>query len=209
MTTKLNTTILLLERIEQSIWLMRGQKVMLDVDLAELYGIETKKLNQAVKRNIERFPEDFMFQLNDEEADSLRSQFVTSKNENINNQSVGDLMFQTGTSKGKGGRRYNPYVFTEQGVAMLSGILNSQRAVDVNIAIMRAFVKMRGFLQSQELMKRDIDALKLQYDDHDEQIKAIVIPLTFFHLLQMISSSLMYVSYTSLASDHFRWRGKR
>src|SRR6266849_2051160 len=103
---------------------------MLDSHLAELYRVSTKRLNEAVKRNLDRFPEDFMFQLTDEEADSLRSQFATS-----------NLRLQTGMSKsgGRGGRRYLPYAFTELGVAMLSSVLNSQRAVQINILIMRVF----------------------------------------------------------------------
>ena len=109
-------------KIEKMIFYIRGQKVMLDSNLAELYEVETKRLNEAVKRNSERFPDDFMFQLTDEEADSLRSQFATS-------------------NEGRGGRRYNPLVFTENGVAMLSGVLNSPRAIEVNIAIMRIFTK--------------------------------------------------------------------
>jgi hypothetical protein len=103
-------------RIEKSIFLIRGHKVLLDSDLADLYDVETKYLIQAVKRNIERFPPDFMFQITHDEFDSLRSQIVTSK--------------------GKGGRRYLPYAFTEQGVAMLSSVLRSKRAIQVNIAIM-------------------------------------------------------------------------
>jgi hypothetical protein len=109
------------EIIEKKILLIRGEKVMLDADLAELYEVETFNLNKAVKRNIDRFPQDFMFQLTKEEADSLRFQIGMSKKE------------------GRGGRRYLPYVFTEQGVAMLSSVLNSERAVKVNIEIMRAF----------------------------------------------------------------------
>jgi hypothetical protein len=104
-------------RIEQKIYLIRGQRVMLDADLAELYGVKTKILNKAVKRNLDRFPEDFMFQLNNQELERLR--------------------FQNGTSKtGRGGSRYLPYAFTEQGVAMLSGVLTSSRAIKVNVEIM-------------------------------------------------------------------------
>ena len=109
-----NTNLILIERIEKSIYLVRGEKVMLDRDLAELYGVETKVLNRAVKRNLQRFPADFMFQLTENEADILRCQIGTSK-------------------KGRGGRRYLPFVFTEQGVAMLSTVLNSETAVLVNI----------------------------------------------------------------------------
>ena len=141
------------ERIEQSIWLIRKQKVMLDSELASLYQVETKVLNQAVQRNIGRFPDDFMFQLAEQEFSNLKSQIVTSS-----------LW---------GGKRKLPFVFTEQGIAMLSSVLRSERAVQVNIAIMRAFVKLRGMMQSQSLIKREIASLKLQYQDHDEQIKSI------------------------------------
>ena len=116
------------ERIESRILLIRGQKVILDVALANLYDVETRVLTQAVKRNIERFPRDFMFQLSPEEFAYLRSQTVISKTE------------------GRGGRRYLPYAFTEQGVAMLSSVLHSERAIDVNIEIMRAFVRLRQML---------------------------------------------------------------
>jgi hypothetical protein len=112
-----------IERIERSIFLARGHRVLLDVDLAALYGVPTKRLNEQVRRNRARFPEDFMFQLTVEEMASLRSQFATS-------------------NKGRGGRRYAPYAFTEQGVAMLSTVLNSERAIQVNIEIMRAFVRL-------------------------------------------------------------------
>ena len=114
------------ERIEQAIFLIRGQKVMLDADLAELYGVTTKAFNRAVKRNIERFPEDFMFPLTIQEVTNLRCQI--------------------GTSRSWGGRRFLPLAFTEQGVAMLSSVLRSKRAVQVNIEIMRAFVKLREML---------------------------------------------------------------
>jgi len=118
---------------------------MLDADLAELYDVPTKAFNQAIQRNMDRFPEDFTFQQTEEEFAGLRSQFVTSK-------------------KGRGGRRYLPYVFTEQGVAMLSGVLNSHRAVQVNIAIMRAFVRMRRMLVSHEELARKVAALEGKYD---------------------------------------------
>ncbi len=134
-----------IERIENKILLIRGQKVMLDADLAELYGVETKVLMQAVKRNISRFPHDFMFQLSEEEYALLRSQFVTSK-------------------RGRGGRRYAPYAFTEQGVAMLSSVLRSERAVQVNILIMRAFVKLRQILASHKDLARKLDEMEEKYD---------------------------------------------
>lgn len=132
------------EIIEKKILLIRGEKVMLDADLAELYEVETKMLVRAVKRNMDRFPADFMFQLNEEEFENLR--------------------FHFGTSSRWGGRRYLPYVFTEQGVAMLSSVLNSDRAVKVNIEIMRAFVKLRQMLASNVGLARKLDALEKKYD---------------------------------------------
>jgi hypothetical protein len=133
------------ERIESAIYLIRGEKVMLDRDLALLYEVETKVLNRAVKRNLQRFPSDFMFQLTAEEADRLRCQIGTSND-------------------GRGGRRYLPYVFTEQGVAMLSSVLNSERAILVNIEIMRAFVKLRQMLASNAELSRRLDELDSKYD---------------------------------------------
>jgi len=139
------TNILPSEPIERSILLIRGHKVMLDADLAELYGVETRALLQAVSRNQKRFPEDFMFQMSKEEYELLRSQIVISK-------------------KGRGGRRYLPYVFTEQGVAMLSSVLRSERAVQVNVEIMRAFVRLRRMLASNEELARKLAALEKKYD---------------------------------------------
>ncbi len=123
------------------IYVIRGQKVMLDSDLAELYEVETKVLNQAVKRNQARFPPDFMFQISNQELRNLRSQIVTSKN-------------------GSGGRRYLPRVFTEQGVAMLSSVLKSERAVMVNISIIRIFVKIREYLNSDEILTERLHKLE-------------------------------------------------
>lgn len=134
------------ERIERIIFLFRGHKVMLDADLASLYGVKTKALNQAVSRNIGRFPPDFMFQLNEEEAVRLRSQIVTLK-------------------PGRGQhRKYLPYAFTEQGVAMLSSVLKSERAVQVNVEIMRAFVRLRGLLASNADLARKLALLERKYD---------------------------------------------
>lgn len=134
------------ERITQAILMMRGHKVMLDSDLAELYGVGIRVLNQAVKRNIVRFPNDFMFQLTAEEAERLRSQFVTLK-------------------AGRGEhRKYLPYAFTEQGVAMLSSVLRSDRAIHVNIEIMRAFVRLRQMLASNVELARKLAALERKYD---------------------------------------------
>lgn len=137
--------LVLVEMIERKIYLIRGHKVMLDSDLAELYGVETKVLLQAVKRNLNRFPGDFMFQLNYQEVAALRSQIVTSKT-------------------GRGGRRYPPYAFTEQGVAMLSSVLNSERAIEVNIHIMRAFVKLREMIASHKDLVKRLDDLEKKYD---------------------------------------------
>jgi len=135
-----------LEIIEKKILLIRGQKVMIDSDLAGLYGVQTKVLVQAVKRNINRFPPDFMFQMSAGESELLRSQTVTSK-------------------PGRGGRRTAPYVFTEQGVAMLSSILNSKRAIEVNIQIMRTFTKLREMIATHKDLVRKLDALEKKYDE--------------------------------------------
>ena len=147
------------ERIESKIYIIRGQKVMLDSDLAELYDVKTKVLLQAVKRNADRFPNDFMFQLSEQEYKILRSQFVTSN---------------------WGGRRYLPFAFTEQGVAMLSSILKSKRAIHVNIQIMRTFTKLRQVLVTHEGLKRKIEALERKYDQQFrvvfDAIKALVEP---------------------------------
>jgi hypothetical protein len=138
------------ERIERAILLIRGQKVMLDEDLARLYVVKTKALNQAVKRNMERFPNDFAFQLTKEEWKTLRSQFVTSND--------------------RGGRRYPPYVFTEQGVAMLSSVLRSRRAVLVNVEIMRAFVRLRRIIASHKVLATKLSAMERKYD---QQFKVV------------------------------------
>ncbi|MBU0514534.1 MAG: ORF6N domain-containing protein [Proteobacteria bacterium] len=134
------------ERIEKKILVVRDEKVILDADIAALYGVETRVLTQAVRRNIDRFPPDFMFQLSKEEFQDLKSQSVIS------------------SSGGWGGRRYPPYAFTEQGVAMLSGVLRSEQAVRVNIEIMRAFVRLRVVLSSHKELKRKLFALEKKYD---------------------------------------------
>ena len=124
------------------IYIVRGQKVMLDSDLAELYGVLTKNLNKAVKRNIDRFPPDFMFQLSEEEFEVLRFQFGTSKRPT------------------RGGRRYMPFVFTEPGIAMLSSVLTSEQAININISIVRTFIKMRHLLASEESLKERVGKLE-------------------------------------------------
>lgn len=140
---------------------------MVDSDLAALYGAETKSLNLAVRRNIKRFPKDFMFQLTSEEFEELRFQFETSE------KSGNNLRLQNDTSKGRGGRRYLPYVFTEQGVAMLSGILNSDKAISMNIAIMRAFVEVRRALLQESDLKAQLKLIKERLGDHDAQLNQI------------------------------------
>lgn len=147
------------ELIEEKIFMIRGQKVMIDRDLADLYGVPTKVLNQQVKRNKKRFPEDFMFQLTKEEENSLRSQFVTANEKNIS------LRSQIATSNnGRGGRRSLPYAFTEQGVAMLSSVLNSDRAIQVNIEIMRTFTALRNILSEHKDLMKKIEAMEKNYD---------------------------------------------
>ncbi|MEP7015013.1 MAG: ORF6N domain-containing protein [Verrucomicrobiota bacterium] len=147
--------IILIGRIAQSIYLLRGQKVMLGQDLAPLYGVTVGALTQAVMRNAKRFPKDFVFQLTSEEVTALKSQFVISKG-------------------GRGGARHPPYAFTEQGLAMLSSVLNSERAIRVNIAIMRAFVKLREALESNRELARKFDELEKRVGRHDKEIAAIL-----------------------------------
>ena len=145
--------LILQEAVENKIFLLRGHKVMLDRDLARLYGVSTKRLNEQLKRNIRRFPADFMFQLTIEEAIFSRSQFATLKQgQNI---------------------KYLPYAFTEQGVAMLSSVLNSERAIQVNIAIMRAFVKLRGILATHKELAHKLEELEGKIEKHDMEIQAI------------------------------------
>jgi len=144
-----------IERIAQAIFVLRGQKVLLDSDLAALYRVTTGHLNRAVKRNAERFPADFMFRFTPSEWRSLKCQFGISK-------------------PGRGGGRYQPYAFTEQGVAMLSSVLNSERAVRVNIAIMRAFVKLREVLETNRELAGKFEELERRVGTHDQEIAAII-----------------------------------
>jgi hypothetical protein len=137
--------------IQKKIFEIRGQKIMLDFHLAELYEVETKQLKQAVKRNLNRFPPDFMFELNDKELRNLRSQFVTSS---------------------WGGSRYKPYAFTEHGIAMLSSILNSEKAINANILIIRTFVLMRQFAQDHQELEKRINALEKKFNKDTRQIFA-------------------------------------
>ncbi len=155
----------IIQSIQHRIYKLRGERVMLDRDLAALYEIETKSLNLSVKRNIKRFPTDFMFQLTKEEFESLRLQIETSENNS--------LRLQIETSKGRGGTRYLPYAFTEQGVAMLSGIINSDKAINMNIAIMRAFVDVRRLLLKQTDLKEQLKEIKQRLGEHDAQLNNI------------------------------------
>ena len=160
-----NTTIPTIppEIIERRIYLIRGQKVMLDSDLAQLYQVPTKRLNEAAKRNLNRFPEDFMFQLTKDEADSLTSQ-----------NTISNLRSQFATSS-HGGRRTTPYVFTEHGVAMLSSVLNSDRAVQVNILIIRAFVKLRDLLANHKHLADKLALLEKIQKQQGQTIGEILI----------------------------------
>ena len=146
--------LIVIRQVAKVIRVFRGEKVLLDFDLAPLYGVTTGNLNKAMRRNRERFPADFMFQLTAAEAESL--------------------IFQFGRAKGRGGRRHRPYAFTEQGVAMLSSVLNSPRAVKVNIAIMRAFVKLRQTLEANRELAQKFADLEGRVGEHDKEINAII-----------------------------------
>lgn len=152
-----NKSLIPVEKITSKIYLIRNEKILLDSDLADLYGVETRILKQAVRRNLNRFPSDFMFQLTKKEYHSLRSQIVILK-------------------RGQH-TKYLPFAFTEQGVAMLSSVLNSEKAVQVNIAIMRAFVQLRKFLQSNESLSNKLKKLeketKKRFEEQQEQINII------------------------------------
>ena len=140
--------------VERRIYLIRGHKVMIDEDLAELYGVPTKRLNEQVARNRKRFPEDFMFQLSKEESEILRSQFAILRSTH-------------------GGRRSLPYAFTEHGVAMLSSVLNSERAIEVNVTIMRAFIRLRQLLESNEGLNRKFAAVLRKLSTHDKYFQVV------------------------------------
>ena len=174
--------------VESKIFMIRGKQVMIDRDLAELYGVETKVINQAVKRNIERFPEEFRFQLTAEEYHFLRSQFVTLKEEEESLRSqIATLKDEEKSQRGKHSK-YLPYVFTEQGVAMLSAVLHSPTAIQVSIRIMDAFVKLRHYVSSQivktddkeelaeirRLLLLHIDYCDKKFSEQDEKINQII-----------------------------------
>ncbi len=162
-----------LERVESRILFIRGEKVIVDSDLAVLYGVTTKAFNQAIKRNLHRFPVDFMFRLTADEIDDMRSQSVTSDIAALRSQSV--------TSKpGRGGRRYLPYVFTEHGALMAANVLNSERAVEASVQVVRAFVKLRQLLASSADLARKVEALEKKYDANFkivfDEIKKLMLP---------------------------------
>ena len=163
------------EMVENKIFMIRGQKVLVDSDLARLYGAPTSRLNEQVKRNIKRFPNDFMFQPTKMEADILMSQFAISSKKN--GESKLNKLSQNATSRW-GGTRKLPYVFTEQGVAMLSTVLNSERAILVNIAIMRTFVNIRKFVSTYEGLAMKIAELEKKYDKKIGKIFEILRQLT-------------------------------
>jgi len=149
---KINKVIVPEEIIMSKIYFVRNQKVMIDIDLAELYGVETRRLNERVKRNLIRFPSDFMFQLSQKEFNNLKSQFATSS---------------------WGGKRKLPFVFTEYGVLMLSSILNSEQAISVNIEIMRVFTKIRTLLSDNLTVKLEIEKIKNKLENHDKNIELV------------------------------------
>ncbi|MBC7979242.1 MAG: ORF6N domain-containing protein [Armatimonadetes bacterium] len=162
-----NTALFIPEKIAPLVHVLRHEKVILDTDLAELYGVETRSINQAVQRNLDRFPADFMFQLTENEMEILISQIA------ISSAGQSNLKSQTVISSSHGGRRHRPYAFTEQGVAMLSSVLRSPRAVEVNIAIMRTFVQLRRLMDSNALLAEKIQSLEAKYADHDQQFQLV------------------------------------
>ena len=162
-----STVLCVPEKIAPLVHVLRHEKVLLDSDLAELYGVTTGHLNRAVQRNLDRFPADFMFQLTENELEILMSQIATSSLKEAN------LKCQTGISSSHGGRRHLPYAFTEQGVAMLSSVLRSPRAVEVNIAIMRTFVQLRRLMDSNALLAEKIQSLEAKYAEHDQQFQIV------------------------------------
>lgn len=161
--------IILVQQIEQKIRLLRGEKVMLDFDLATLCGVETRTLNQAVKRNADRFPADSMFQLSEQETEMVSQLVIPS----APGHAVPNSSQIVISSRKHRGKRYRPYAFIEQGIAMLSSVLNSERAIKMNIAIMRAFVKLRQMLETNRALARKFSELEQRVGKHDEEIAAI------------------------------------
>jgi len=162
----------IIQSIQNRIYELRGERVMLDFDLAALYEVETRVLNQAVKRNIKRFPKDFMFQLTRKEWNDMSSQIVMTYSQSIEDNSINSSQIVM-TYSGKRPKTALPYAFTEQGVAMLSGILNSDKAINMNIAIMRAFVEIRKILLKQTDLKEQLKEIKERLGEHDVQLNQI------------------------------------
>lgn len=162
------------ERIEQIIHVVRGQRVMLDSDLAKLYGVSTKVLNQAVKRNADRFPRDFAFRLSAVEVRNLRSQLVVSRSQPIDSieSNLNQSQFVTGSQKHRD-PRFRPWAFTEHGTVMVASVLNSKRAVNVSIYVVRAFVKLREMLGNHKMLAHKIAELERTVASHDRNIKAL------------------------------------
>ena len=165
----MNKEIVPADQIALRIRNFRGEKVLVDFDLAALYGVETRVLNQAVKRNADRFPSDFMFQLSVEETEMISQRVTSSAGQTVSDSS--QIVMSPGKHRGK---RYRPYAFSEQGVAMLSSVLNSERAIKVNIAIMRAFVKLRQILETNRELAKKFSELEQRVGKHDEEIDAIL-----------------------------------
>jgi hypothetical protein len=161
-----------LQIIQQKIFEIRGQKVMLDFDLAGLYDVETKVLNQAVKRNVERFPEDFMFRLTGKEWNGIRSQFVTTYNQGNDIQKTNWSQIVTSSRKHRGST-YLPYAFTEHGITMLASVLRSETAIKMNIAIVRAFVALKKFATQYDELLKQIKELHEKVGNHDAQLNSI------------------------------------
>jgi len=174
------TTLVAPESVAQRILLIRGHKVMLDSDLAFLYNVQTRALVQAVKRNSRRFPTDFMFQLTNEEWDSLRSQNVISK--------------------GRGGRRYAPYVFTEHGALMLSSVLNSETAAEVALVIVRTFVHLREMLSTHKELAAKLEELDRKFSSHDQAIAGLIDAIR--QLMQTPAGSSRPIGFTADISKH-------
>ncbi len=162
---KKTAEVVLVDQIEPRILVLRGQRVILDADLALLYGTTTKRLNEQVKRNKDRFPADFMLQLTAEEAQAMRSQNATA---NLRSQNA------TSSSAGHGGRRYMPYAFTEHGAMMAASVLNTPRAIDVSVYVVRAFVKLRGLLAAHRELAGKLAELEKRVGGHDEAIQTLV-----------------------------------
>lgn len=150
-----SSSVLLLETVTRRIYAIRGQRVMLDADLAELYGVPTKRLNEQVRRNLDRFPADFLFQLDEEEFAALRSQIATS-------------------NSGRGGRRYLPHAFTEHGAIMAATVLNSPKAIEMSIFVVRAFVQLREMLSTHKELAEQLDALERKVSSHDQAIAGLI-----------------------------------